>query len=876
MKTIKLSTLFVLLLSLLLAVGVATRDVLATPADQGFETPASTTRRQASLLFIENVGQFDPGARFQMRGAVGGTLWLADDALWITLLEQPDKETGSQGDKEPFSPSPHSPISQPPHPRRVVNLKLSFPGANPYPRLEPFNRLETVFNYYHGNDPARRYTGVPVWGGVRYVDLYPGVDLEITGQGSHWTWRLVCRTDCQSILQSARLRVQGADTVEALPLAGGEGGLHLVTAVGDVFLPLLTAEGITPDGQPATHNMEPGTYDVIFPFASTPRSLEPPILRLGSVQVSNLQSPTSNLQPPISNPQSAQDNPDDLLFSTFLGADNDDKAYGLAVNNAGEAYVTGYTLSPGFPTTPGAYDTSFDGDSEIFVTRLNADGGDLLYSTFLGGTAVMTQTVSETGWDIALDADGAAYIAGESNSDDFPTTPGAYSTTYIPANPDDVFPGSPPSHDLVIVKLDASGTLVYGTYFAPTLGNGMGIAIDGTGVYVAGEVAASDFPTTEGAYNRSFGYSPDFFVLKLNPAGQGQNDLLYSTYVAMGATPMEPGAYETFGGMAVADGVVYVVGSTTGNFPTTPGAYDPTFNGTHCVGGGICPENAVFFKLNPAGNGAADLLYSTYLGGTAALGERGEAIAVDASGMVAIVGGTGVEDFPTTPGAFDTSYNGGIQDYFISLLDPAGNGAADLLYSTYLGGTGVEMFFDSPAIAMNGSGDIYAAGNTLSLDFPVTPGAYQSTYHGFFVTRLRPQGNGAADLTYSTNFGGQGTEYTGGIALGQGETVYVSGYTNASDFPTTAGAYDTTFGGGTCGSSACDDAFVARLSVCVLTADFDTDGDVDIAEIMQIARRFGATPGDGLYEAQYDLDGDEDIDVDDVMLAASEWRLCSR
>ncbi len=732
-------------LALGLVLGLWPMVMASSPAIQGSQEPVSTPANTSTLLFIENVGQFHPEARFQVRGANEGTLWLADPsagsgppALWVSL--------------------------------RGCNLKLSFPGANPRPRLEPFDRLPTAVNYYHGNDPAHWYTNVPVWGGVRYVDLYPGVDLEITGQDNHWTWRLVAKTPSPALPLpgggseggGVRLRVEGADDVT---LDGAT--LRLSTAVGDLALPLPAAPDAALSGQATVQHTAPETFDVTSPFAAP---ATPHASRLTN--------------------HALQDNPDHLLFSTFLGADDNDKAYGLAVDGDGETYVTGNTYSPGFPTTPGAFDPSFDGENEMFVTRLNASGSGLVYSTFLGGTVDAGDPPDERAWDIAVDGDGAAYITGETRSDDFPTTPGAFDTTY---NPGYALPGEPPEANPFVTKLDSSGSLAYSTYLGPS-SEGKGIAVDGAGmIYVTGRTGSEWFPTTDGAYDRSLAFSGDFFVLKLNPAGQGQSDLLYSTYVGLEAQdfPQDIAIDEA--------GVVYVIGYTQGEFPTTAGAYNTTSG------------SVVFFKLNPAGNGAADLLYSTYLG--TGLNEYGWGIAVDAAGVVYLTGGTESADWPTTPGAFDTTHNG-FGDVFVSKLNPAGNGAADLLYSTYLGGWYIDN--GGYAIAVDDAGDIYVVGDTYSEGFPTTPDAFQVTkqsYPDLFVTRLRPQGAGAADLVYSTYLGGNDMDYGRGIVVGSGETIYIAGYTRSSDFPITAGAYDTTFGGGTCGSYPCYDAFVAKLQV---------------------------------------------------------------
>ncbi|MEA3308830.1 MAG: hypothetical protein U9Q70_04875 [Chloroflexota bacterium] len=189
--------------SLLLALMLSLIALPVYMADGGpglrYSTDLGGEGGDGSVLFIENVGQFDARARFQVRGGAG-TLWLTEDALWLTLIATSRLEsTGYFSEQSQTEPYP------------AVNLKLSFADANPHPRLEPFNRLDSVVHYYRGNDPAQWRTNVPVWGGVRYVDIYPGVDLEVTGENGRWVWRSVCSADCESALR------QKADCQSTLP-----------------------------------------------------------------------------------------------------------------------------------------------------------------------------------------------------------------------------------------------------------------------------------------------------------------------------------------------------------------------------------------------------------------------------------------------------------------------------------------------------------------------------------------------------------------------------------------------------------------------------------------------------------------------------------
>jgi hypothetical protein len=456
-----------------------------------------------------------------------------------------------------------------------------------------------------------------------------------------------------------------------------------------------------------------------------------------------------------------------LVYSTYLGGSGDDAALGIAVDGSGNAYVTGTTFSRDFPTTAGAFQTA-GGFEDAFVAKLDAAGSALVYSTYLGGRG------QALGYGIAVDGSGNAYVTGFTNGD-FPTTAGAFQTA----------PGGVP--DAFVAKLDAAGTaLLYSTYLGGSgADQGYGIAVDGSGnAYVTGFTNSSNFPTTAGALQTSLPGITNAFVAKLDAAGTA---LLYSTY--LGGSNLDAAL-----GIAVdGSGNAYVTGSTRStDFPTTAGAFQTSLPGR---------ENAFVAKLDAAGTA---LVYSTYLGGSSFDAARG--IAVDGSGNAYVTGSTFSRDFPTTAGALQTSYGGGGSDAFVAKLDAAGTA---LLYSTYLGGS-TGSGIDEPltdlgnGIAVDGSGNAYVTGYTESTDFPTTAGAFQTAPGGgvdAFVAKLDAAGTA---LLYSTYLGGSFRDVGSGIAVGGSGNAYVTGGTDSRDFPTTAGAFQTSFGG-------IEDAFVAKL-----------------------------------------------------------------
>ena len=330
----------------------------ATPITHN-SAPLPTTTSLSGMMFIENVGQFDEAVRFQANGPAG-KLWLTQDGIWLSVLE-PEPAI------EPGLPAPPASTK-----RRGVVLKLSFPGANPQPRLEPINPLPPTINYFKGNNPANWRTNVPVWGGVRYVDLYPGLDLELSdGQP-----RLVVRNRAAAFQQLGRvqLRVEGATQTT---LVGNS--LRVTTAVGQLDLPLLAV--VTADGSPLQLPLAAPAQrgaEIATPFAAAVSS--PQLIQTAAAA-------------------------DQLIYSALLGGSSYEAGNDIAVDPDGRVYVTGDTNSADLPVTPGAYDDTLN-NGDLFVARLNPTGTQWDIVTFLGGSS------TESGHGLALDSNRNVYLTG--------------------------------------------------------------------------------------------------------------------------------------------------------------------------------------------------------------------------------------------------------------------------------------------------------------------------------------------------------------------------------------------------------------------------------------------------------------------------------
>jgi len=381
---------------------------------------------------------------------------------------------------------------------------------------------------------------------------------------------------------------------------------------------------------------------------------------------------------------------------------------------------------------------------------------------------------------------GAAYVAGYTDSPNFPTMTGAFSTTLRGGQ------------DVFVTKLNPAGSaLAYSTLIGGTGDDqAYDIALSNVNiVYLAGITYSSDFPTTVGAFQPSATDAWNAFVAKLNLAGAGASDLVYSSYLG-------GGSYDDGYSIAIGPGgTVYVAGRTaSSDFPTTTGAFSTTLRGM---------EAAFVTKLNPIGSGSNDLVYSTILGG--AVQEQEHDLAVDGNGNAYVVGWALSPDFPTTPGALQISCAScpSSGDAFLSELSPLGNGKNDLLYSTFLGGSDYD---DARGIALHGNSGVYVTGITDSPDFTTTNGAYQTTHNGgtsdSFLVNISMLKSGSKDLVYSTFLGGNGSDYGLAIASDGDGTAYATGDTHSSNFPTTAGVVLTATAGGA-------DAYVIKINLGV-------------------------------------------------------------
>jgi hypothetical protein len=640
------------------------------------------------LAFEANRGQTDKQVRFLAR-AEGVTLFLTPQEMVLSLPS--GKGT-----------------------RSVVRLRLA--GSS---KVEPvgLQKLPGKVNYLIGK---HRWTNIPTYGRVVYRNIYPHTDLMYYGmRGSlEYDWVLHPGANPHAI----DLRIDGGSAVRL----DGRGNLVLDSG-----------RGVLRQARPEMYQVVGGKRQVV----------DGRYVLAGSHDVRIAVGKYDGSKPLIVDPV--------LSYATYIGGNGDDLGRSISVDGAGNAYVAGYTASTtNFPRVNARQSSNAGGADDAFVTAVAADGKSFLYSTYVGGTG------EDKAYGIAVDAAGNAYVAGFTDSTDFPAAPSGTQATHG-------------SRDIFALKLDPTGAnLLYSTLLGGTGDDeGTGIAIDASGDAFISSTTNSP-PST----------SYDARMDALYPNGSPASHLVFGS-----------GGDDGANGIAVdSQGNVWETGYTgAAGFPTVNGPVQNSYQGG-TYDEFVTEIHGALTQPTPT----PTIIYSTYLGSPGL--DVGSGIAVDNHDNVYV---TGYTDSPTAfphVNAFQSS-NNGVLNAFIAKF--TGGATPALAWSTYYGGSGID---HSRAIAVDAAGDAIVAGYTTSTDLPVS-NAVQGTYGGgtadAFVLKVNASGTG---LIYSTYLGGSGEDYAYGVARDFNGNAYVTGYTTSAGFSTVGAAQGTNNGGA--------DAFAAKIT----------------------------------------------------------------
>ena len=794
-------------------------DVAASLSDTAAAAASPSHRAAAALArspvaFVENRGQLDPAVRLAARCG-STTAFFTDHGFRLSLrgesresltgdesFDEVLAEDGAAGDADGHADGRHAEDVAGAH------VFLTFEESLADVVLRGAGQRLAPVRTYRGDDPSAWVTEAPSWTELRYEGLYAGVDLAVLERDGSLAYDLLIAPG----VDPSRI-VVGCEGVTGLSL--DEQRLVLETAAGPLVQtpPLAWQVGSSGERLPV---------QVGFRL-------------LGAHRYGFTVDGLSESLPLVIDPG--------LTWGTALGGTFADRITSVALAPDGDLVVTGTTGSPDFPTSPGAFQTSVVGFSDAFVARLDPVGGQLRFSTFLGGTDTVIFR-PEVGEDVAIASDGSIVVAGEATSPDFPTTQGVFQ------------PASSGGTDAFVASFDGSGVLQWSTRLGGSKNDSaatLALAPDGT-ITVAGNTFSSDLPTTPGAFDESFNslfLSNDIFVCRLSADGVSLDWCTYVGGVLRDEARdllLHPDGRVTVGGLS---------GSV--DFPATAGAYDESYNGSSGT-----ETDGVLLQLSPTG---ASLDFATYLGSTEITEICALAQAIDGDFVVA--GTTFGADFPTTPGARQKAFGGGQTDGFVSRLSANG---ATLQWSTFFGGQGDDamhslaldggdqptfvgstaspgLFFDAAPDLPDGSGGTGASPSAPLSSGPAGPvlgGGFSpggSPGHGSdlfldgpldaFLGRLSPDGK---SLVWGTFHGGAAEEEGTALILDAFGDAWVAGFGDSADLPTTAAAVDPSPNGSF-------DGFVAHFAVPpVFQLNLGSGSD-------------GQTPGAGVAPLTLTLDG---------------------
>ncbi len=735
---------------------------------------AESAYRRLPMIFEANEGQVDGDTAGEVRYLARGhgyRVYLTSSEAVLSLAETPGRGTGEAGSGG-----------------REGVLRLRLTDWNRGGEIVALDRLPGQSNYLLGNDPAAWHSGVAQYGRVEYREVYPGVALAWYGTQQSLEYdfvvapgadpgRIGMKIDGASGMEIDErgdlvLTVEGRRVTHRRPRVYQSSGQLSGKAGTRGTREIPGSYTIGPDGR---IGFELGEYDRSKPLVIDPvidystfvggigsdEGLAIAIDRQQNVYVTGTTySNNFNVLAPLqtSNRGGKYDafvtkieaTGAGIIYSTYLGGSGEDEGRGIAVDGQGNAIVAGITNSRDFNVRNGLQSRPGGASEDGFVAKIDESGSGLVFSTYLGGSDI------DEAFAVAVDAGGDIFVAGSTNSVDFPVRNG----------PQAVKRGG---YDAFLARIRADGSsLTWATYLG---GNGFdeayGVAVDHLGgAYIIGVTESGDFPTLNAFQPRSGG-GADIFVARVGVQGTA---LVYATYLG--------GSGSDFGyGIDVdRDQNVYLTGHTfSSNFPVYSRAGTPLQAGFR---GGA---EAFVTEIEASGR---SLVYSTFLGGAG--GDFGRGIAVDDSGSAVVAGRTSSTDFNTLNPL--QAVNRGDFDAFVTKIAPSGD---RLIYSTYLGGNGQDLAL---GVAVDSLGNAYVTGDTLSTNFNTRNPLQPSNRGGFdaFVARINASGT---TLDYSTYLGGSGEDIGLSIAIDAAGNAYITGYTSSNDFPTSNAIQNSSRGG---------------------------------------------------------------------------------
>lgn len=662
------------------------------------------------LVFIQNNGQFEDEVSYQARST---------DQV-ITVFDEGLEFSQSPGDSSVF---------------------MLLDNSNPEKKIIGLNPLDGTANFYYGTDPSAWVTGATLTSGVKYEQVYPGIDLEVTGT--------------EGVLKSEFTLEAGADPYQIVLVYQGQTGISIDEETGDLVIE--TPSRQMRDEAPFAFQEIDGVI-VEVPCSYVLSDDGTVTFAVGSYDTT---------LPLVIDPV--------MRYSLYFGGEGRDQGNSIAVDDKGYAYFVGTSWSDHLKyfknqktqtaelsakgLAPGSVQPYFGGgEKDAFIIKIDPDGTNLVYITYLGGAG------TDEGTGLVIDDEGYAYVVGGTNSVDFPVK-NAYRNAIAG------------KYDAWIAKIAPSGDeLVFSTYLGGEADDfAYAVAIDKEkNVFVTGQTQSWNFPVVNRYQLSPFGGLSDAFITKLNSDG---NAIVYSNFIG-------GSAYDAGSAIAVDEnGYACILGQTESpNFPVIK-PYQDKLKGSF---------DAFVTKFDPEGKYPA--MYSTYLGGSG--WEDGRGVISLPDGSLTVVGITKSSDFPTVNPI--QSQLKGLQDGFITTLTPDGSA---LSQSTYFGGSLIDSIF---GVARDGKGNIYTVGTTNSPDLPVVR-AYQSKHAGssdVMIAKFTPDISATSYVTY---LGGANIDEGRAIAVTTEGDAYLTGYTQSKNFPK-VWPYQQNFGDGD------RDAFVVALS----------------------------------------------------------------